>query len=151
MSHYSISELQSKDIEECVELFVDTFSQEPWNDTFDSNEQVYCYLNDFLANNYFVGYVLRFDTEIIALSIGFKKPWIVGSKGGIEYYIDQFCVKTEYQGRGVGTRFIELIEEDLKDKGMNAMILNTEKGYPSEDFYRKKGFDILEELIVLAK
>lgn len=151
MSNYRISNMERKELDECVEVFIDTFSQESWNDKFDSKEQVYCYFNDFFSNNYFVGYVLRLGTDIVGLSIGFKKPWIVGSKGGIEYYIDQFCVRKEFQGKGVGSYFIELIEKDLNEKNINAMILNTEKGYPSEAFYQKNGFDKLEELIVLAK
>lgn len=59
------------------------------------------------------------DDYIIALSLGMKKPWI----RGMEYYIDQFCVKVDWQG----------------------------KGFPSENFYIKNGFSILDELIVLAK
>lgn len=52
-----------------------------------------------------------------------KKPWIEG----FEYYIDEFCVGYEMQGRAIGSWFIKAIEEDIKEQGMNAMILNTEK------------------------
>lgn len=76
-----------------------------------------------------------------------KKPWI----HGMEYYIDQFCVKVDWQGKGIGSLFLTLIDEDIKTKGMNAIILQTEKGFPSENFYIKNGFSILDELIVLAK
>lgn len=31
------------------------------------------------------------------------------------------------------------------------MILNTENGSPSEDFYRKNGFNAIEGLLTLAK
>lgn len=44
-----------------------------------------------------------------------------------------------------------MIETDIKSRGMNAIILNTEKGFPSEKFYLKNGFNSLDELIVLAK
>lgn len=45
--------------------------------------------------------------EVIAMSLGSKKPWIKG----MEYYIDQFCVKADYQRHGIGGRFLELIEK----------------------------------------
>lgn len=54
------------------------------------------FFQNHMANNYFLGYVLKGQTGIAALCIGMKKPWIQGT----EYYIDQFCVKPE--GRTVG-------------------------------------------------
>lgn len=37
------------------------------------------------------------------------------------------------------------------NEGMNAIILNTEKNYPSQKFYEKNGFETLGELIIMAK
>jgi hypothetical protein len=34
---------------------------------------------------------------------------------------------------------------------MNGMILNTEEDYPSQQFYEKNGFEIIDGLIVLGK
>lgn len=76
-----------------------------------------------------------------------KKTWIEG----FEYYIDEFCVGYEMQGRAaIGSWFIKAIE-DIKEQGMNAMILNTEKNYPSQKFYEKNGFKTLSDLIILVK
>ena len=90
---------------------------------------------------------LEENEEIVALSVGMKKPYIKG----LEYYIDQFCVKPNQQGKGLGSTFLKSIEKDIKNDGMVAMMLNTEKGFPSEKFYLKNNFDILEELIILVK
>lgn len=130
----------------CVDLFIDTFSKEPWNDVYDSKKQVVDFFENHIKNNYFVGYVLKDDDDVVTLSIGSKKPWIKG----MEYYIDQLCVKADMQGLGIGSQFLRLICEDIKLQGMNAIILNTEKGFPSEKFYLKNGFTALDELVVLA-
>ena len=132
---------------ECVDLFIDTFSKEPWNDEFKSRKQVVDFFENHFKNNYFVGYTLKDSNCIVAISIGMKKPWIQG----MEYYIDQFCVKHDLQGKGVGSEFLKLIEADIRLQEMNAIILNTEKGFPSEKFYLKNGFDELDELVILAK
>ena len=100
-----------------------------------------------MANNYFLGYVLKGQTGIAALCIGTKKPWIQGT----EYYIDQFCVKPDRQGREIGSRFLKLIEREIQAEGMNAIILNTERGFPSESFYLKNGFRLVEGLVTLIK
>ncbi|WP_455717808.1 GNAT family N-acetyltransferase [Anaerosporobacter sp.] len=131
----------------CVDLFIDIFSSEPWNDVYDSKKQVTDFFENHMNNNYFVGYVLKDEDNVVALSIGMKKPWI----NGMEYYIDQFCVKVGMQGMGVGSHFLKLIEEEIKAQGMNAIILNTEKGFPSEKFYLKNGLSALDELVILAK
>lgn len=55
------------------------------------------------------------------------------------------------QGKGIGSFFIQEIEELIKKQGMNGIILNTEKDYPSQKFYEKNGFEVITDLIVLAK
>ena len=76
-----------------------------------------------------------------------KKPWI----NGMEYYIDKYCVKTELQGKGIGSYFLKLIENEIQTEKMNAIILNTERGCPAEKFYKKNGFQSVDELITLTK
>jgi GNAT superfamily N-acetyltransferase len=76
-----------------------------------------------------------------------KKPWVQG----LEYYIDEFCVRYDMQGKGVGSWFIKAIEENVHKQGMNTIILNTERGFPSHNFYLKNGFRVINNLIVLIK
>ena len=76
-----------------------------------------------------------------------KKPWIEG----LEYYIDQFCVSYEMQGKGIGSWFINKIEESIRTQGMNGILLNTERGYPAVEFYKKNKFKIFNEILVLGK
>ncbi len=134
-------------LEECVDLYIETFTKEPWNDIYESREQVVKFFNNHYYNNYFIGYVALLDDKMVALSIGMKKPWIKG----FEYYIDEFCVSYEMQGRGIGSWFIKAIEEDVQKQGINGMMLNTEKDYPSRKFFEKNGFITLGDLIVLGK
>lgn len=140
-------DLKQENISECVDVFMNTFSNEPWNDVFESKKEVFTFINNHMNNNYFVGYIMKINNKIVGLSLGFQKPWIKG----MEYYIDQFCINYLDQNKGLGSQFIKLIESDILKKGMNAIILNTEKGYPSEHFYKKNGFEELGGFIILAK
>ncbi|MEG0328017.1 MAG: GNAT family N-acetyltransferase [Erysipelothrix sp.] len=138
--------IEESDVEACVHVFKNTFSKEPWFDE-DSIEEIENLFINHMNNNYFVGYVLVEENTILGISLGFSKPWIKG----MEYYIDQFVISYDYQGKGFGSIFLELIDSDIKCRGMNAIILNTERGFPAEKFYTKNGFTILEDLIVLGK
>lgn len=75
-------------IEESIDLFISTFSREPWNDVYESMEQVREFFKNHFAKNYFLGYVIKVNGNIKGLSIAMKKPWIKG----LEYYIDEFCI-----------------------------------------------------------
>ena len=43
------------------------------------------------------------------------------------------------------------IEAEMRKEGINAIILNTERGFPSEKFYLKNGFKPLDGLITFIK
>ena len=139
--------MSEEHLEACVDLFIDVFTKAPWYDTYSFRKQVVDFFQNYMANNYFAGYVLQEQSDVIAMSVGVKKPWI----NGMEYYIDQFCVKSYLQGKGVGSHFLKLIEREIKAEGMNAIILNTERGFPSESFYLKNGFRLFEGLVTLIK
>ena len=147
LSKIRIERMTREHIEKCTDLFIDVFTKEPWNDTYDSRTQVINFFNNYLNNNYFVGFILKEKGQIIAMSLGMKKPWI----NGMEYYIDQFCVQSNLQNQGNGSHFLKIIESMIQSEGMNAIMLNTEKGFPSERFYLKNGFRVLEELVLLVK
>lgn len=147
MEELVLARIEKQMINDCVDLFIETFTKEPWNDVYESREQVVKFFINHYNNNYFLGYAALLHDRVVALSIGMIKPWI----RGLEYYIDEFCVSYEMQGRGIGTWFIKAIEEDIKEQEINAMMLNTERNYPSHKFYEKNGFKELSDLIILVK
>ena len=143
----TISKLSEAHLDTCVDLFVEVFTKEPWNDVYESRDQVATFFRRHMGCNYFIGYILAEGDNVVALSLGMKKPWLKG----MEYYIDQFCVRPDLQHKGIGSSFLTLIEHEIRREGMNALILNTEQGFPSERFYLKNGFQLIEGLNTLVK
>ena len=142
VKHFELSML-----DECVDLFMNTFSKEPWYDKYDSRNQVVDFFINYTKNNYFLGYVALKDEKIVGLSIGSIKPWL----NGMEYYIDQFCIDYDLQHCGLGTTFMNYIEKDLKAQNLNAIFLLTDEGFPSYNFYKKAGFSDLKGTVSLGK
>ncbi|WP_088835148.1 GNAT family N-acetyltransferase [Paenibacillus tyrfis] len=134
-------------LDDCVDLFIDTFSKAPWHDVYESRKQVIDFFENYMKNNYFIGYVLKIGDELAGLCLGAKKPCLQG----MEYFIDQFCVSDKFQGQGAGSKFLELIEFDIKKQEINTIVLTTSKGFPSEKFYIKNGFKTSANAILLAK
>lgn len=145
MNALSIVPFDPSMLQECIDLYQDVFSKEPWFEKSDRADVERYFLN-FMASNKFVGFVVKSDEKIVAASIGFLKPWIKGE----EYYIDQFYVDYNLQGNGIGTFFLDSIKQHLIGLDVHAMMLSTERGYPSYAFYKKNGFSEMNGLCFLG-
>ena len=56
-----------------------------------------------------------------------------------------------FQGKGIGSLFLKNIEELLSNEGVDGMMLNNEREFPSCSFYKKNRFKILGDLVVMGK
>lgn len=146
-NNIKFKEIDASTINECVDIYIKTFSSEPWNDVIDSKEPVKSLFLNHFNNNYCISYGAYDEDTLIGLCVGFKKPWIEG----LEYYVDQLCILPSHQNHGIGSTFMTFISSDIKSKGMNAIMLNTEKGFPSERFYINNDFIPLVDILLLAK
>ena len=81
------------------------------------------------------------------MSVGKINHWWEGTN----YNIEELCVSPLYQGQGIGTKFLELIEQCVREKGLAGVFLQTDNDKPSYHFYHKNGFKDLDEHISLYK
>ena len=129
------------------ELFVSVFSAEPWNDDWSNENQLDLYIHDLIGQNNSLTYGLYEGTELIGISMGHIKHWYTGT----EYYIDELCISTSKQGKGVGTLFVSEIEKACKELGLTHIFLLTEKNVPAFTFYKKQQFYELKNSVAFAK
>ena len=121
---------------EMAELFRKSFGREQWNDDWSDTEQLMEYIREISGGYHPLNYGLLADGKLCAVSIGQIKHWWQG----VEYYLDELYVDPDHQGRGVGTRFLQLIEEDIKKRGLSGIYLETDNDKLAYGFYKKKGF-----------
>jgi acetyltransferase, GNAT family len=130
----------------CARIYLDVYTNEPWNETVESAEAVERFFRRHAAGGEFIGYALLSGGRPAGFAIGFAKPWIKG----VEFYLDELCLAREFQHRGFGSRFMAEIRADLKKRGLNGILLNTSRHCPSFRFYRKLGFEPFEKLVVMG-
>ncbi len=142
-----VKELFVGNTEEIKALFYDIFTNEPWNDDWSDETQLHEYITDLIGNRNSLSLGLYDGDELIGLSLGSVMHWYTGT----EYYIFEFCIKTEKQGKGVGTAFLKKVEEHAKAKQITHIFLQTERTVPAYEFYRKNGFTEATEHVSLYK
>ena len=144
---YEFRRIGTGEAEEVKALFLSVFTAEPWKDDWSNQEQLDAYIRDLTGQSNSLTYGLYEDGALIGLSMGNIKHWFTGT----EYYIDEFCIRPDRQGRGLGTLFLKEIEKAIKALGLTQIFLQTESTVPAYDFYQKNGFCELKEHVSFAK
>ncbi len=143
----SIKKLCVDDVDEIQALFKDIFTKEPWNDDWSDENQLREYMLDLIDGRNPLSIGLFENDTLIGLSLGRIMHWHTGN----EYYIYEFCIKTERQGNGYGTEFLRQVTEYVKQTGIQHIFLQTENTVPAYEFYLKNGFHELEGHVSLVK
>lgn len=128
-------------------LFREIFMNEPWNDDWSDDNQLTEYILDLTANRNSLAIGLYDHNELIGFSLGCIMHWCAGT----EYYIYEFAIKRENQRKGLGTFFLQKIEEYVKGIGVNHIYLQTDNDMPAYNFYKKNGFTLLDKHMSLVK
>ncbi len=139
----TLKELSLEQFDEIKTLFVNIFTHEPWNDDWSDEHQLNEYLLDLLMARNPLAFGLFAEGCMIGMAIGYIKHW----HDGTEYYIEEFCITKELQGKGLGKAFFELMGPVLKEKGIAQYYLETNRTVPAYHFYQKLGFEELTDQV----
>ena len=141
----SIQAFKQDHLDECADLLVATFNAEPWNAkyTLHTAKKELAWI---LSVPGFVGLV-SVTNEVVAFATGYREP----DDQREVFYLKTFCVRPDAQGNGVGSRLIGQLKEHLGKSGVNTIYLTTHKGTPAEFFYRRHGYKVSDEDIVMKR
>ncbi len=128
--------LNQSDLPEMAELYKSAFYGEPWNDDWSDEKQLMEYVKEKSGGYHAINYGLRIDGRLVAISLGQITHWWEGTN----YVLEELCVSPDCQGTGIGTRFMERIEEDLRTRDVKGIFLQTDIDKPAYRFYQKNGF-----------
>lgn len=128
-------EEHTKYFDQLVNLFNDTFSSEPWCDSWNI-EDLKQYIKECLEYKNGLNFIVLDGDKVIAMCFGRLVHWFTG----MQYRADELCVSNSYQGKGIGNNFLNSILEYLKKSSIKSMIFDTERPFPCYKFYLKHGF-----------
>lgn len=136
---YEIKLLNENDLNLIKSLFIDVFTNEPWNDDWSNENQLNHYLLDIIGNRNSLSIGLISNNELLGISLGSIIHWYTGT----EYYIREFCIQRSYQHQGIGSIFLNHIEKHLSGIQIKSIILSTDSDTPAYSFYIKNDFSEL--------
>ena len=147
MENISLIELNESFLPQMAELYREAFAGEPWNDDWSDTEQLNEYMKDISKAYNALNYGLLIDGKLAGMSVGRINHWWEGTN----YNIDELCIAPKYQGQGIGSKFMKLIENEIKQMGLAGIFLQTDSDKPSYRFYKKNGFKELETHVSFYK
>ncbi len=141
-----LRELGLRDEAEIFAVVRTAFAVAPWNDDWHSAEEFHAYSLDILGNRNSLGLGLWEGEALVALALGRLKHWF----DGVEYCIDDFCVRPDCQGQGAGSALLGQIREYACREGFKQVSLFTNRTAPAYAFYQKNGFAEVQNRVCLA-
>ena len=147
MENVSLIELDESYLPQMAEIMKEAFGGEPWNDDWSDEKQLSEYMKDISMPYNPLNYGLLMDGKLVGISVGKVNHWWEGTS----YVIEELCVSPTYQGQGLGSRFLDLIEQSIRGKGVTGIFLQTDNDKPAYRFYHKNGFKDLGVHVSLYK
>lgn len=141
-----IIEMQQKDINQYVDLFISVFNKAPWYDHW-TPETAVIRIKNMMTTNTFVGKALLDDGIPVGMIWGQKEQYY----DGVHFQIQEFCVMTAAQGKGYGTILLEALSSSLAAESITHLYLITSKGERTEGFYLRKGFMTSDNMVVMGR
>jgi len=114
-----------------------------WNNEIGSNyfnsSNFSSHHNRFKASENHKAFVAELDNRIVGFVYIMQcSPWSVD---GDYFWIQGIAIKSDMQGKGIGTKLLEHIEKYGKEKGVEYITLNTGvKRIDAHAFYERNGY-----------
>lgn len=133
-------------LEEYTNLFVRVFNNPPWCDSW-TYQTAKKRIHDMMSAPTFFGLSLYKDNTCIGIIFGQKEQFY----NGVHFQIQEFCIDTNYQSMGYGTKLLNEFISKLESIEVYQVYLITSKGEKTEKFYNHKGFETSKNMIVMFK
>ena len=140
-----INSFNFTDLGECVSLFKQAFSIEPWNENW-TESQAKLRLECIFNTPYFFGLTVWEEEEILGFCMGNAEPYLAKKV----FSLREICIKPDKQCNGIGSNLLAELVNRLNIEGITEVNLTTKPGSRVERFYLNNGFvkDELEALYI---
>lgn len=136
----------SKDLKECIKLYVKVFTSAPWNEMI--NEDLASKRLKFLIDMPdSKGEICLNDNKPVGFWLGYIEP-VAHFK---ELIIKEILVNPHFQNMGIGSKMMESAEKFAKEEGCKRITLSTNIDAGAFNFYKSLGYEHLQNVTYMSK
>ena len=141
----NIREMNIKDIEVVLPLYISYY-----NDVEDccwTEETAGKRIHQVLSMEDSYSLILEDGSKVVGFAMGFFKQYddIVG------YTLEEIVIAKEFQNQGIGSKFLQELESQVKDKGAACVELQAVNDEMHEKYYGKAGYYTAGNFVMKAK
>lgn len=127
--------LRGSDVVAAAALYVSVFNAPPWNEHW-SPDSARDRLAAMMDTPGYVGLGLWDDDGLVGFAIGHTEQYWLR----YHYLLQEMCIRTDLQGKGLGSRLLAALVEQLSGFDVELVYLITMREGPAADFYSRNGF-----------
>jgi aminoglycoside 6'-N-acetyltransferase I len=142
----NIISIKNEHILKCSGLYIKVFNAEPWNDKWTLGT-AHKRLNDIYASPNFEGFLCMECGQVKGAIFGNYEQFY----DGVHYNLREMFISNELQGKGIGSKLLNELENRLRDLGVTTIILFTSKGNKTSEFYLKNDFLEWDDMAMMGK
>lgn len=136
-----VDRFRRDDLEDGAELYRTVFNRPPWNDEW-TVETARNRLSEILETPGYRGYKASLEGELVGFVVGNLEQWDTGRR----FFVEELCVHPDDQQRGIGTRLVERLIDELRDADVERAYLVTMTDGSARSFYESNGFSLDERM-----
>ena len=141
-----IRAVEMKDVGALARLYVAVFEREPWNEAWKVS-----WAEDRLGvicrSPGYRGYLAEGPEGAVGAVLGRSLPF----QGRNEFELVELFVSPGCQGIGIGGRLLSHLEGVLRGEAFASVVLITARGIGAEAFYRKRGYRVAGDMVLMSR
>lgn len=137
-----IRKIKSNEVPQAAKILKEEATKFPYNKKY-----ILSSLTKRLKNRLEDDFYVAIEDEKV---VGFVIAYTVNSDKKL-VYIDELWINSDYQGRGIGKKFMNILEEKYKKKGVKKLRLVSEKKSKAYNFYKKLKYKDHDDLVFMEK
>jgi len=131
----------------CTELFFKVYSAPPFDFDWLDSDKASGYLTDLENTPNSLSFVLKENDTVIGVCLGQKEQHFLSSG----YKINELFIEPDHQHQGLGSQFLDEVENKLRELNIDTINLLTQRHMDSFIFYQKHDFIPSEETVHMTK
>ncbi len=139
-------EMTIEDLDEIIEMYIETFNAPPWNDKW-TYETVHLRLSQMINVQDFYGLCVYHQEKLSGIALGSMEQYY----DGVRFNFKEFCVRNHLRGYGLGTKLLNELETRLTSMGVYEIMFYTLRHESAQGFYEKRGYSEIKELVIMNK